>query len=142
MLAAADFFTVEVWSLRGPVTFYVFFMIELETRRIEIAGITPGPNETWMMQIGRNVTDPFDGFLAEKKYLILDRDSKYCEAFRSLLTDAGIDVVRLPYRSPNLNVYASHCTSSVRFGRTSGWRRLSESLVPCCLTGAFGPGRV
>jgi putative transposase len=77
VLAAADFFTVEVWGLRGLVTFYVFFAIELETRKIEIAGITPAPNEAWMMQIGRNVTDPMDGFLAEKNYLILDRDSKY-----------------------------------------------------------------
>jgi len=105
VLAAADFFTIEVWGLRGLVTFYVFFVIELETRKIEIGGITPGPNETWMMQIGRNLTDPIDGFLAEKRYLILDRDSKYSDAFRSLLTDAGIGVVRLPCRSPNLNAY-------------------------------------
>ena len=53
VLAAGDFFTVEVWGLRGPVTFYVFFVIELATRRIPIAGITPGPSEAWMMQIGR-----------------------------------------------------------------------------------------
>ena len=66
VLAAADFFTVEVWAPRGLVTFYVFFLIELATRRIEIAGITPGPNESWMVQIGRNLTDPIDGFLAEK----------------------------------------------------------------------------
>ena len=55
VLAAADFFTVEVWGRRGLVTFYVFFVIELESRKIEIAGITPGPNEPWMMQIGRNL---------------------------------------------------------------------------------------
>ena len=53
VLAAADFFTVEVWGPRGLVTFYVFFVIELATRRIEIVGITPGPDEAWMMQIGR-----------------------------------------------------------------------------------------
>ncbi len=58
MLAAADFFTVEVWGIRGLVTFYVFFVIELSTRRIEIVGITPGPNEGWMLQVGRNLTDP------------------------------------------------------------------------------------
>ncbi len=91
MLAAADFFTVEVWGLRGLVTFYVFFVIELATRRIEIAGITPNPNEAWVMQIGRNLTDPLDGFLAEKKIVILDRDSKYSAAFRSLLADAGVE---------------------------------------------------
>jgi hypothetical protein len=73
VLAAADFFTVEVWGLRGLVTFYVFFVIELESRKIEIAGITPGPNEAWMMQIGRNLTDPIDGFLTGKEHLILGR---------------------------------------------------------------------
>jgi len=49
VLTAADFFTVEVWGPRGLVTFHVFFVIELATRRIEIAGITPSPNEAWMM---------------------------------------------------------------------------------------------
>jgi putative transposase len=82
--------------------------------RIEIAGITPGPNEAWMMQIGRNVTDPIDGFLAEKRYLILDRDSKYSAAFRALLKDAGIQVVRLPYRSPNLTAYAERFVRSIK----------------------------
>jgi len=52
VLAAADFFTVEVWGPRGLVTFHVFVVIELATRRVEIAGITPGPNEAWMMQVG------------------------------------------------------------------------------------------
>jgi hypothetical protein len=55
---------------------HVFFAIELATRRIEIVGITPGPDEAWMMQIGRNLTDPLDGFLTDKKQLIIDRDSK------------------------------------------------------------------
>ncbi len=114
MLAAADFFTVEVWGLRGLVTFYVFFVIELATRRIEIAGITPGPNEAWMMQIGRNLTDPIDGFLAEKELLILDRDSKYSSAFQGLLKDAGLEVVRLPPRSPNLNAYAERFVRSIK----------------------------
>ena len=78
------------------------FVIELATRRIEIAGITTGPSEIWMMQIGRNLTDPFDGFLADKRYLILDRDSRFSAAFRDLLEDSGVEIVRLPARSPNL----------------------------------------
>jgi transposase InsO family protein len=114
VLAAADFFTVEVWGLRGLVTFYVFFVIELATRRIEIVGITPGPNEGWMMQIGRNLTDPVDGFLADKKFVILDRDSKYSSAFRELLGDAGVQIVRLPPRSPNLNAYAERFVRSIK----------------------------
>ncbi len=114
VLAAADFFTVEVWGLRGLVTFYVFFVIELSTRRIQIAGITPGPSEAWMMQVGRNLTDPVDGFLADKRLLIIDRDSKYSAGFRSLLTGAGVEPVRLPYRSPNLNAYAERFVRSVK----------------------------
>jgi len=108
VLAAADFFTIEVWGLRGLVTFYVFFVIELETRRIEIAGITPGPNEAWMMQIGRNITDPISGFLTEKKFLTLDRDSKYSAAFQDLLKHSGIQVVRLPHRSPKKIIRSRH----------------------------------
>ena len=69
MLAAADFFTVEVWAPRGLVTLCVFFVIELGTRRIDIAGITSSPSEPWMLQIGRNLLDPLDGSLAEKRFL-------------------------------------------------------------------------
>jgi putative transposase len=94
VIATADFFTVEVWAPRGLVTFYVFFVIELATRKIEIAGITASPGEPWMIQIGRNLTEPLDGFLAEKRLLIL--------------------VVRLPYRSPNLNAYAERFVRSIK----------------------------
>ena len=114
VLAAADFFTVEVWAPRGLVTLYVFFVIELATRHIDIAGITPSPSESWMMQIGRNLTDPLDGSLAEKRFLILDRDSKFSTAFRNRLNDAGVEVVRLPYRSPNLNAYAERFVRSIK----------------------------
>ncbi len=56
VLSGTDFFTVEVLPLRGLVTYYVLFFIHLESRRIEVAGITPHPNESWMKQIARNVT--------------------------------------------------------------------------------------
>jgi len=92
----------------------VFFVIELATRRIDIAGITPAPSEPWMMQIGRNLTDPLDGSLTDKRFLILDRDSKFSIAFRNLLKDAGVEVVRLPYRSPNLNAYAERFVRSIQ----------------------------
>jgi hypothetical protein len=60
VLAAADFFTVELWGPRGLVTFYVLFVIELSTRRIYFAGATPNPNTAWMMQFAWNLTDPVD----------------------------------------------------------------------------------
>ena len=93
-----------------------------------------------MVQIGRNLTDSDDGFLADKKFVILDRDSKYSAAFRDLLKGSGVEVVRLPPRSPNLKGYASHCTSFERFGGTLRKRRRFESFRPCVLTGGSSPG--
>jgi transposase InsO family protein len=113
-LAAADFFTVEVARPFGLVTYYVFFVMELSTRRVHIAGVTPNPDGRFMLQVARNLTDAFDGFLLGKRYLILDRDSKYTEEFRQLLVDSGTKIVRLPIRSPNLNAYCERFVLSAR----------------------------
>ena len=113
-LAAADFFTVEVWTCRGLVTYYVLFVMELSTRRVHIAGITRNPNERWMMQVARNLTDPVDGFLCSKRFLIIDRDCKFSGAFRNLLLISGVRPVRLPARSPNLNAYAERFVRSIK----------------------------
>jgi putative transposase len=59
-----------------------------------------------MTQIARNITDVGEGFLLGKRYLILDRDAKYSDAFRSVLAREGLQVIRLPPRSPNLNAFA------------------------------------
>jgi putative transposase len=56
LLAGTDFFTAEVFTLRGLVTYYVLFFIHLESRRVDIAGITVHPDESWMQQMARNVT--------------------------------------------------------------------------------------
>jgi transposase InsO family protein len=109
-LAAADFFTIELWGLRGLVTFYVLIVMELSTRRVHLAGVTPKPNTAWMMQIGRNLTDP-DGVLSGKRFIIMDRDEKFSEAFRTMLSECGTEPLRLPPRSPNLN---AHCERFVR----------------------------
>ena len=66
------------------------------------------------MQVGRNLTDPIDGFLADKRFLILDPDKKYSKRFHRLLEDAGIEVVRLPFRSPNLNAHAEGFVRSIK----------------------------
>ena len=103
VLAAIDFTTIEVWTKGGLVTFYLLFVMELKTRRVHFAGCTPHPNEAWMKQIARNLTDTEDGFLNGKRYLIMDRDAKFCEAFREILKDEDVKPLRLPPRSPNLN---------------------------------------
>jgi transposase len=139
-IAAMDFFKVEVMTLIGPVRYSVLVVMDLKSRHVEVAGIVREAYEEWMIQVLRNLTDVVDGFLLGKTDVIMDRDPVFTADVRNMLRHAGVTPVRLPLRSPNLNGYASHCTSSVRFGRTPGWRHLPESLAPCCLTGEFGPG--
>jgi len=114
VLVATDFFTAEVWTLGGLVTYYVLFFIHLSSRKIHIAGVTPHPNEAWMVQVARNVTMEAWGFLSAGQYLIHDRDGKYCPAFQQLIDTAGITRVPLPPRSPNLNAYAERWVRSVK----------------------------
>ena len=114
MLVATDFFTAEVWTLSGLVTYYVLFFIRLGTREVHVAGVTPHPNHTWMMQIARNITMADWGFLKSGQYLIHDRDRKYCPAFQQIIDAAGVERVPLPPRSPNLNAYAERWVRSVK----------------------------
>jgi putative transposase len=111
VLAATDFFTVEVATWHGLVTYYVLVVMELATRRVQVAGITPHPTAAFMQQCARQLTDPFDGFLLGKRYLIHDRDTKFTQAFDAFLKDSGVDPIVLPPRSPNLN---AHCERFVR----------------------------
>jgi len=85
VMAATDFFTVEVWTPRGLVTYYVLFVMQLKTRSVHIAGVTMTPNGACMKQVALNLTDVGDGFLSNSRYLIMDRDTKYTEDFRDSL---------------------------------------------------------
>jgi transposase InsO family protein len=114
VLVATDFFTAEVWTLGGLVTYYVLFFIHLGSRTIQVAGVTPHPNEAWMVQVARHVTMEAWGFLSPGQYLIHDRDGKYCPAFQQIIDDAGVKRVPLPPRSPNLNAYAERWVRSVK----------------------------
>jgi putative transposase len=67
-----------------------------------------------MKQIARNLTDPYDGVFGDGSYLLLDRDGKYSEAFRDLLQDEGVELIRLPAKSPNLNAYAERFMRSLK----------------------------
>jgi transposase InsO family protein len=113
-IAATDFFTVEVVTWRGLVRYFVLFVINLKTRRVEIAGITAAPNGLWMQQIARNLVDCEDGFLLGSRYLIHDRDPLFTQAFGAALSNAGVNPVRLPVRSPNLNAYAERFVRSAK----------------------------
>ncbi len=138
VLAGTDFFTVEVLTLRGLVTYYVLFFIHLDSRRVEVAGITPHPNEAWIKQIARNLTMDEWGFLESRRYLIHDRDTKFTDSFRAILRASHVEPLKLPAKSPNLNAHAERWVRSVKeealsklilFGEASLRRTLSEYLV-------------
>jgi len=134
LLAGTDFFTAEVFTLRGLLT-YVLFFIHLESRRVVIAGITVHPDEPWMQQIARNVTMEGCGALRDCRYLLHDRDTKYTQSFRAIIASGQVEPLVLPARSPNLNAYAERWVRSVKeeclskvilFGERSLRRALRE----------------
>ncbi len=113
-IAAADFFSVEVLTVGGLVRYLVLFVIELKTRRIHIAGITSRADGEWRAQIARNLTDSVAGPLSGFVYLIVDRDPLYTAHFKSVLASAGVKLLRLPARSPNLNAFAERFVRSIK----------------------------
>ena len=134
-MAGTDFFTAEVLTLRGLVTYYVLFFIHLESRKVDIAGITVHPNEQWMQQMAKNVTMEGCGTLRDCSYLLHDRDMKYTISFRAIIKAGQVKPLALPAHSPNLNAYAERGVRSVKeeclskiilFGERSLRRALSE----------------
>ena len=96
VLAGTDFFTVEVLTWRGLVTYYVLFFIHLDSRRVSIAGITDHPDRCWMRQVARNVTLEGLGSLNGCRYVLHDRDAKFCAEFRETLAAGGREVSATP----------------------------------------------
>ncbi|MDE0863633.1 MAG: hypothetical protein OSA98_07590 [Rubripirellula sp.] len=85
VMASIDFTTVEVWTKGGLKTFYLLFVMELKTRRVNFAGCTTNPNEAWMKTIALELTNHEDGFLKDKQYLIMDCDATFSKSFRACL---------------------------------------------------------
>jgi transposase InsO family protein len=138
VMAATDFFTVEVWAFRGLVTYNVLFVMRLETRFVHIAGVTTAPNSAFMKQVVRNLTDVADGFLLGSEFLIMDRDAKFTKAFRANLEREGVTPVRWPARATNCNAFAERFVRSVKsecldrmilFGEASLRRALREYVT-------------
>jgi len=138
VLVGMDFFTTEVLTLKGLLTYYVLFFIHLETRRVSLVGFTPYPDQEWMEQQARNLTMEEWGWLRGCRYLLHDRDTKFCESFRELIESGSVNPIRLPARSPNLNSYAERWVRSVKeeclaklilFGESSLRRALEQYLL-------------
>ena len=138
VMAATDFFTVEVWTPRGLVTYYVLFVMHLSTRSVHIAGVTIAPNGAYMKQVARNLTDVSDGFLSDKAFLIMDRDKKYTAEFRAYLKREGVMPILCPVRAPNCNAFAERFVRSIKeecldrmilFGERSLRRAVSDYIA-------------
>jgi transposase InsO family protein len=114
VIAGADFFTTDVWTWRGLVTYYAVFVIDLASRRVEIVGSTPHPTELFMQQVMRRLTAADDGNLVDQRVLICDRDRKWSLAVRQRFGDAGIRVVLTPARAPNANAHAERFVRSIK----------------------------
>ena len=104
---------MEALTLTGLVRYYILFVIDIETRRVQIASIVRQPHGAWMKQIARNLTDHSDGFLRGKRYLIHDRDPLFTDEFRVLLRGAGVKGLKLPAHGPNLNAFAERFVLSI-----------------------------
>ena len=133
LLAGTDFFTAEVLTLRGLATYYVLFFMHLESRRVDIAGITVQPDEPWMKQIARNVTMQGCGILRACRYLLHDRDTKYTRSFRAIIASGQVEPLALPARCPNLNAYAERWVRSVKEECLSKVILLGERSLPRAL---------
>jgi transposase InsO family protein len=113
VLWATDFFTSEIWTPLGLTTYYVLFFIQISTRRVVMGGITTSPNEQWMTQVARNISG-WDGEMMDARYLIHDRDCKFTNSFDEILRAVGVEPIKLPARSPNLNAYAERFVKTIK----------------------------
>ena len=102
-----------MWTRRGLQRFIILFFIDLSTRKVEIAGIAQVANGLWMSQIARNLTDAEQGILTGKRYLIHDNPLFTADCLE-MIADAGVESVKLPPRSPNLNAYAERFVRSIK----------------------------
>lgn len=113
-ISACDFFTVETLGLKGLTRYLVFFVIDIASRKVEIAGIHAAPDESQMLQMARNLTDADDGFLKGKRFLIHDRDPLFTAKFRDTLKAVGVRCLKMPKQSPNLNPYSERFVLSIK----------------------------
>ena len=134
VLAGIDFFTVEVLTWRGLATYYVLFFLHLEMRRVTLVGITRHPTEDWMLHMARRAMDPIDGALLPLRFVLHDRDTKFCASFRNVLQSGGVQPILLPPRSPNLNAFAERWVRSIKSECLSKLILFGEVSLPRAVT--------
>jgi transposase InsO family protein len=114
VIVAADFFTIEAWTRKGLTRFVVLFLMDLSSRRVAIPRVAREANGLWMSQVACNLTDAAEGFLIGKRYLIHDRDPLFTAEFLQIVRTIGVQSVKLPPDSPNLNAFAERFVRTIK----------------------------
>jgi hypothetical protein len=115
------FFTTEVWTSRGLVTFYTVFTMALHSRRVQILGSTPHPNKTFMLQIVRHSTGANESVLDKPRVFLCDRDRKWSTAVRQMLDASGVRVIQTPFCAPNCNAHAGPARTRICSTDAAPW---------------------
>jgi putative transposase len=110
---ATDFFTEEIWTLGGLVTFYVLFFLHLGSRRLWLAGCTPEPKAAWVAQPARNFSMVVQQWKLPCRYLVHDRDSSFA-ALDGVLKGDELRVLQTPPHSPLCNAHAQRHVREIR----------------------------
>ena len=132
-LAAIDFFTTEIYTLRGLTRYMILVVIDYPTRKVEVAGIVPQAHGEWMKQIARNLTDPISGFLKDKIYLLHDRDPLFTEGFQKMLGSSGIKTIRTLPMAPNLTPFVERFVRSIKSECLNRMLILGEAHLRYCI---------
>jgi len=110
-LCACDFFTKKVWTAHGLIEMYLLVFIHIGSRRIWVSRGTASPDSEWVAQQARNMSMAFEEEGISPTHLIHDRDTKFTKQFDDIFKSGGLEMIKIPYKSPNLN---AHCERVVR----------------------------
>ncbi len=140
----ADMFQKEVWTFRGLMTAYVFFVIHLQTRKVTLARATFSPTNLWLKQQTRHVLWECEDQGIEPRFFLRDNDQLYPDEMDAILKSSGVDTVKTPFRAPNANAHAERYVLSCKNECLNhllifGLNRLQ--YVVDCYTGFFNEHR-